>query len=63
MNDNIKFKVLVVENNGVLYIRVPTEIAEWIRTQKGNELTMMPDQNKYGNFAAFWNPDQQKKKG
>jgi hypothetical protein len=59
MNDNVKFKILVVENNGVLYIRIPTEIIEWINTKKGDTLTLMPDQNKYGKFAAFWNPEQQ----
>jgi len=56
--DKIKFKRAVFATGDSLGITIPKEIVQWLKLSKGDEITITPDEGKYGKFSALFKEEE-----
>lgn len=50
----MKLKTSIVENNGVVYLRLPSEGKDWINLQKGDEPFIQLEEKTKGKFISVF---------
>lgn len=61
MNKGVTFKRKASNNNGIVTVNLPTELAEFAGIKAGDELSLSGYNKRYGKFIAIWNEESQKK--
>jgi hypothetical protein len=59
MNNEITFKRKASNNNGIVTINIPTELAEFTEIKPGDEISFSGYEKKRGKFIAIWKEKKQ----
>lgn len=50
----MKITRTIADNNGILYLTIPKDLAEYLGLEKGTEVEIQDEDGKHGQYASFW---------